>query len=102
MTMPSRPPHVARVWDDPRIVVPDDDVWTAMSPEERDEAFERIRAVVDEYREATPEGAIDDRSEGLDAVEPRRAGDLDQLTRARAAIAHAAGGVPPPGHRAHP
>jgi Uma2 family endonuclease len=56
MTMPSQPPRVARVWDDPRIVVPGNDVWMAMSPEERDAAFERIRAVFEEHREAMSEG----------------------------------------------
>ena len=56
MTLPSRPPQPTRVWDDPRIIVPDDDVWMAMSPGERDEAFERIRAVFEEYREAMAEG----------------------------------------------
>ena len=86
MTMPSRPPHVARVWDDPRIVVPGNDVWMAMSPDERDEAFERIRAVFEEHREAMAEGVIDDRSEALDEVEPRRADVLDRLARAQAAV----------------
>lgn len=56
MSRPSQPPRPKRVWDDPRIVVPADSVWMAMSPAERDAAFERIRAVFEEYREAMSEG----------------------------------------------
>ncbi|MFO0646696.1 MAG: Uma2 family endonuclease [Polyangiales bacterium] len=56
MTMPSQTPRPRRVWDDPRIVVPDEATWAAMTPDERDAAVERIREVFAEYVVAMSEG----------------------------------------------
>ena len=52
----SQRPGGKRVWDDPRIVVPDEATWTRMTPSEREAAAEAIEAVLDEYREAMSEG----------------------------------------------
>ncbi|MFO0649984.1 MAG: Uma2 family endonuclease [Polyangiales bacterium] len=52
----SQRPGGKRVWDDPRIVVPDEATWTRMTPGEREAAAEAIEAVLDEYREAMSEG----------------------------------------------
>ena len=54
--MPPQTPRPRRVWDDPRIVVPDEATWAAMTPDERDAAVERIREVFAEYVVAMSEG----------------------------------------------
>ncbi len=56
MSTPSHPSPRASVWDDPRIVAPDEAAWSRMSRAERDAAIERVLAVFDEYREAMSEG----------------------------------------------
>jgi Uma2 family endonuclease len=56
MTGPSQRPRAPRVWDDPRIRVPDEETWARLSPAEREATAERIEAVLDEYREAMSEG----------------------------------------------
>ncbi|MEZ4392837.1 MAG: Uma2 family endonuclease [Polyangiales bacterium] len=50
------PPRRGRVWDDPRIRVPDAETWAGMSEEAREAACEAIEAALDEYREAMSEG----------------------------------------------
>lgn len=50
------PPRRGRVWDDPRIRVPDAETWAGMSEEAREAACEAIEAALDEYREAMCEG----------------------------------------------
>ncbi len=52
----SKPAPPRRVWDDERIVTPDEATWERMSPEERDAFEARVLAVLDEYREAMAEG----------------------------------------------
>lgn len=44
------------MWDDPRVVFPDEETWTRLLPAEREAVFERIEAVLDERREAMSEG----------------------------------------------
>ncbi len=56
MTFGSQRTATPRVWDDPRIVFPDEETWGRLSPSERDAVVERIEAVLDEYREAMTEG----------------------------------------------
>ncbi len=56
MTHPSQLSTPLRVWDDPRIRVPDAETWSRLTPREREAAIERIKAVFDEYREAMAEG----------------------------------------------
>ncbi len=96
MPLPSKPPPRKRVWDDPRIVVPPDDVWMAWSPEERDDAFERIRAVFEEYREADCCEQAADSAEpaGAAGIADRRAlGDgpiFDPLARLQVSLARVA------------
>ena len=53
---PTKPAAPPRVWDDPRIVAPDEATWARMSPAERDAAEETILGALDEYREAMSEG----------------------------------------------
>jgi Uma2 family endonuclease len=45
-----------RLWDDPRIVFPDEETWSRLSPAEREEVIARILAVENEYLEAMAEG----------------------------------------------
>jgi Uma2 family endonuclease len=56
MTFGSQGPGARRVWDDPRIVMPDADTWSRLSAQEREAVVERIEAVLDEHREAMSEG----------------------------------------------
>ncbi len=56
MTASSQHPKPRRVWDDPRIVFPDEETWARLSPAEREATVERIEAVLDEHREAMSEG----------------------------------------------
>jgi Uma2 family endonuclease len=56
MKHPSQRPTGSRVWDDPRIVAPDEEAWSRMTPQERERAVEAIEAVLDEHREAMSEG----------------------------------------------
>ena len=80
----TKPP---RVWDDPRIRLPDAEAWAALDEAAQDAHVEAIVAVLDEYREAMSEGtrhvrrkvgaAADRRHEtpfaqalGLDAEDP--------------------------------
>lgn len=49
-------PARRRLWDDPRIVFPDEETWSRLSPAEREEVIERILAVENDYREAMAEG----------------------------------------------
>ena len=44
------------VWDDPRIVAPDEAAWAALSPAEREAAVEEIVAVLDGSLHAMSEG----------------------------------------------
>jgi Uma2 family endonuclease len=53
---PTNPPTKGRVWDDPRIVAPDEDTWAKMSPAEREAAVEEIVAVLDGSLNAMSEG----------------------------------------------
>jgi len=53
---PTNPPTKGRVWDDPRIVAPDEAAWAEMSPAEREAAVEEIVAVLDESLNAMSEG----------------------------------------------
>ena len=53
---PTRPAKPPRVWDDPRIIMPDEAAWERMTPAERDATVERILGALDEYREAMSEG----------------------------------------------
>jgi Uma2 family endonuclease len=45
-----------RVWDDPRVIFPDEETWNALSPSAQEVVLERIEATLDEYREAMSEG----------------------------------------------
>ncbi|MDP3217741.1 MAG: Uma2 family endonuclease [Deltaproteobacteria bacterium] len=56
MTFPPLPSQRPRVWDDPRIRVPDAETWAGLTPAQREAAAEAIEAVLDEYREAMSEG----------------------------------------------
>jgi Uma2 family endonuclease len=56
MTSSTRPGAARRVWDDPRIIAPDEAAWARMAPAERDAAVDAILAVLDEYRESMSEG----------------------------------------------
>ena len=56
MVSPSVAPRAPRVWDDPRIVMPDEATWSRLTPREREAVIERIEATLDEYREAMSEG----------------------------------------------
>lgn len=47
-------PH--RVWDDPRIRLPDAETWAALSEAAQDARMDDILAVLDEHREAMAEG----------------------------------------------
>jgi Uma2 family endonuclease len=49
----TKPP---RVWDDPRIRLPDAEAWAALDEAAQDAHVEAIVAVLDEYREAMSEG----------------------------------------------
>ncbi|MBX3270585.1 MAG: Uma2 family endonuclease [Sandaracinaceae bacterium] len=51
--IPSAP---KRLWDDPRIVFPDEATWARLSPEERERVIEEILLVEHEYLEAMAEG----------------------------------------------
>jgi len=53
---PTNPPATLRVWDDPRIVAPDETTWARLSPDERESAVESIVAVLDETLNAMSEG----------------------------------------------
>lgn len=53
---PTIPSPRSRVWDDPRIVAPDQDTWAKMSPAEREAAVEEIVAVLDGSLNAMSEG----------------------------------------------
>jgi Uma2 family endonuclease len=53
---PTIPSPRSRVWDDPRIVAPDEAAWARMSPAEREAAVEQIVAVLDETLNAMSEG----------------------------------------------
>jgi Uma2 family endonuclease len=75
MSSPSGSPAKPRVWDDPRIVAPDEDTWRALSLEERDEVVQRILAVFDEYREAMSEGTRHSRPKNQTTL------DLDEYFR---------------------
>ena len=46
----------SNVWDDPRIVAPDEAAWAALSPAEREAAVEEIVAVLDGSLHAMSEG----------------------------------------------
>ncbi len=46
----------ARVWDDPRVVFPDEETWAQLSPTEREAVIDRILCVLEEHREAMSEG----------------------------------------------
>ncbi|MEZ4406605.1 MAG: Uma2 family endonuclease [Polyangiales bacterium] len=56
MTFGSPHPKALRVWDDPRVVFPDEETWARLSPAEREAVVERIESVLDEHREAMSEG----------------------------------------------
>jgi Uma2 family endonuclease len=56
MVFAAQPPRPARVWDDPRIIFPDEPTWNALSPAAQEAVLERIEATLDEYREAMSEG----------------------------------------------
>ncbi len=56
MTFGSQHTATPRVWDDPRIVFPDEETWSRLSLSEREAVVERIEAVLDEHREAMTEG----------------------------------------------
>ena len=75
MSSPSGSPAKPRVWDDPRIVAPDEDTWRALSLEERDAVVQRILAVFDEYREAMSEGTRHSRPKNQTTL------DLDEYFR---------------------
>lgn len=90
MTFHSQAPRPKRVWDDPRIDVPDEATWSAMSPDEREAAVERIREAFSEYAVAMSEGArhfrrkagigadADERVEALDEAEQRLASEAQR------------------------
>jgi hypothetical protein len=52
----SPPALPMRVWDDPRVVFPDEETWARLSLEEREDVIERIFATISEYQEAMSEG----------------------------------------------
>ncbi len=56
MTSPSRPAARPRVWDDPRIIFPNEETWLRLSPTERDAVIERIESAFDEPHEEMLEG----------------------------------------------
>ncbi len=56
MSLPRAPTKPHRVWDDPRIRLPDAETWAAMSERAQDRLMDAIVAVLDEYREAMSEG----------------------------------------------
>ena len=49
-------PPYRRVWDDPRIRMPDAETWAGLSVEAQDDLCDAIEAVFDEYRELMSEG----------------------------------------------
>jgi Uma2 family endonuclease len=56
MTRSQAPTGSVRVWDDPRIRLPDAETWTALSESAQDTLMDDIVCVLDEYREAMSEG----------------------------------------------
>lgn len=52
----SPPALPMRVWDDPRVVFPDEETWARLSPAEREDVIDRIFATISEYQEAMSEG----------------------------------------------
>lgn len=60
---PTRPAKPPRVWDDPRIVMPDATAWERMTPAERDATEERILGALDEYREDIYDDALQARAQ---------------------------------------
>ncbi len=68
MSSPSESPKKNLVWDDPRIVAPDEETWRALSPEEKDAAVQQILATFNEYREAMSEGTRHSRPKSQAAV----------------------------------
>jgi hypothetical protein len=49
-------PLAHRVWDDPRIRMPDAEVWSRLDEDAQDRVMDAIEAVFDEHHEAMSEG----------------------------------------------